>query len=133
MGLDNGSGMLSAHAGDASTFVQCTCVVGTRPLLSRVGQPLTAECLLVHLSLALGATEGSAPRKVVPLPGPCSAATPAKRGSAERWVIWARAPEPLMHQPGQLFMDSSRCWFSEGQAPGLPIAGCSVGWMLNCG
>lgn len=53
-------------------FVQRTCVVGTRPLPSSVGQLLAAERLLVHLSLALEATNGSAPRKVVPMTGPRS-------------------------------------------------------------
>lgn len=58
MGRDNGSGMLSAHAGDASAFVQRTCVVGTRPLLSRAGQALAAERLLVHLSLCPRSRQG---------------------------------------------------------------------------
>lgn len=67
MGQDNGSGMFTAHIGDASAFVQCTCVVGTRPLLPRKGQLLATELLLVHLPLVMEATRGSAPRKVGPL------------------------------------------------------------------
>lgn len=39
MGRDNGSGMLSAHAGEARAFVQCTCAVGTRPLSPWLASP----------------------------------------------------------------------------------------------
>lgn len=58
MGRDNGSGMLSAHAGDARAFVQHTCVVGTLPLWPPRGQHLAAKGLLVHLPFALEATKG---------------------------------------------------------------------------
>lgn len=58
MGRDNGSGMLSAHAGDASAFVQRTCVVGTRPLLSMVRPAPGSGVQLLHLPLALEATRG---------------------------------------------------------------------------
>lgn len=65
MGRDNGSGMLSAHAGDASAFVQHTCVVGTRPLCPprasawqrrSASAPAPCPCR----------TRGSAPSKSVP-------------------------------------------------------------------
>lgn len=69
MGRDNGSGMLSAHAGDARAFVQHTCVVGTRPLCPQRGQRLAEKGLLVHLPLALEATSGSAPRNIPISPG----------------------------------------------------------------
>jgi hypothetical protein len=61
MGRDNGSGMLSAHAGDASAFVQRTCVVGTWPLCPWRGQRLAVKCTLMHLPLALRPLGGSAP------------------------------------------------------------------------
>lgn len=62
MGHDNGSGMLSAHAGDASAFVQHTCVVGTRPLLSTAQPAPGSGEPLLHLSLALEATAPSEDR-----------------------------------------------------------------------
>lgn len=95
MGRDNGSGMLSAHAGDASAFVQRTCVVGTRPLLSTAGQLLAAERLLLHLPLplALKAARVLASKKVVLGRAPHSATIPAGEALPRGRVIQVRAPD----------------------------------------
>lgn len=90
MGRDNGSGMLSAHAGDARAFVQHTCVVGTRPLRPQRGQRLAEKGLLVHLPLALEATRGSAPRNSPNSPG----GLPQGEALSRRQVIQVRDPNP---------------------------------------
>lgn len=107
---------------------------GHQAPLSVASQPLAAERQLMHLPLALEAARGSAPRKVAPCLALAAWPSLQVRLSQGGRVIQARGPDPgpLMDQPGQLFMDSS-CCFSEAQAPELPTAGCSVGWLLNCG
>lgn len=131
MGQDNGSSTLSAHAGDASAFVQPTCVVGTWPLGPEPG-PLQPRPL-VQRPFALEATRGSAHGNVAP--APCwQGGWPAGEALLKGWVIQARllGPGPLMDKPGQLFMASSCCFFG-GAGSKLPTAGCSAAGMLNCG
>ena len=137
MGRDNGSGMLSAHAGDASAVVQHTCVVGTGPLCPWLASPLQLSASSVHLPLGPEGAKGLAPKKGAPDLALVAWPSPQVRlcqDSGGWWAVQARAPDPgpLTAQPGQLFMDSS-CCLSEGRAPELPTAGCSMGWMLNCG
>lgn len=101
------------------------------------GQPLTAERQLVHLPLGPEGAKGSAPKERAPDLALMAWPSPQVRlcqDSGGWWAVQARAPDPglLTAQPGQLFMDSS-CCLSEGLAPQLPTAGCSMGWMLNCG
>lgn len=55
MGRDNGSGMLSAHAGDASAVVQHTCVVGTGPLCPWPASPSQLSASSYTCPLALKA------------------------------------------------------------------------------
>lgn len=127
MGRDNGSGMLSAHAGDASAFVQRTCVVGTRPLLSAAAQPGAAGRRLVHLPACSHPGRSSRAR------GRRGAAIPGGRSSAEGRVIPADPPDPgpPMDPAGASFLWTPVAALRRGglpssPRPAVPRAGCST-------
>lgn len=130
MGRDNGSGMLSAHAGDASAFVQHTCVVGTRPLLDAAAQPGAAGHRLVHLPVHLH------PGSCSPALGRRGAARLASEARQRGRVIQADRPPPRAGGPPMDPEGASFLWtpvavlrrggLPSSPRPAVPRAGCST-------